>query len=80
MNIDHGFFHLFTALKSLRDNKNKSRFCQEPSELEERLPHINYSLLTSLPVHQRRYQQNSFRWERFGFGIAAGTACPDYNS
>ena len=80
MNTDYGFFQLFRALKSLRDNKNKSRFCEELSEVEERLPHINYSLLTSLPVHQRCYQQNRFRWKRFVFGIAASTACPDYNS
>jgi hypothetical protein len=80
MNTDYGFFQLFRALKSLRDNENKSRFCDEPSEVEERLPHINYSLLTSLPVHQQRYQQNPFRWERFYFGIAVGAACPDYNS
>jgi hypothetical protein len=80
MNTDYGFFHLFTALKSLRDNKNKSRFCEELSEVEEKLPHINYSLLTSLPVHQRCHQQNRFRWERFDFGIAASITCPDYNS
>jgi hypothetical protein len=80
MNTDYGFFQLFRALKSLRDNKNKSGFCDEPSEVEERLPQINYCLLTSLPVHQQRYQQNSIRWERFDFGIAASTACPDYNS
>jgi hypothetical protein len=80
MNTDYGFFQLFRALKSLRDNKNKSGFCDEPSEVEERLPQINYCLLTSLPVHQQRCQQSSIRWERFDFGIAASTACPDYNS
>jgi hypothetical protein len=80
MNTDYGFFHLFTALKSLRENKNKSRFCEKLSEVEEKLPHINYSLLTSLPVHQRCHQQNRFRWERFDFGIAASITCPDYNS
>ena len=80
MNTDYGFFQLFRALKSLRDSQNKSRFCEESSEVEEGLPQINYSLLTSLPVHQQRYQQNSFRRERFDFGIAAGTARPDYNS
>jgi hypothetical protein len=80
MNTDYSFFHLFTALKSLRDNKNKSRSCKELSGVEEMLPHINYSLLASLPVHQRCCQQNPFRWERFDFGIAASTVCPDYNS
>jgi hypothetical protein len=80
MNTDYGFFQLFRALKSLRDNKNKWRFCEKPSEVEEGLPQINYWLLTSLPVHQQRYQQNSFRWERCDFGVTAGTACPDYNS
>src|SRR5579864_5174503 len=80
MNTDYGFFQLFRALKSLRDNKNKWRFCEEPSGVEEGLPQINYWLLTSLPVHQQRNQQNSFRWERFDFGVAACTACPDYNS
>jgi hypothetical protein len=80
MNTDYGFFQLFRALKSLRDNKNKWGFPEERSEVEEGLPQINYRLLTSLPVHQQRYQQNSFRWERFDFGVTAGTACPDYNS
>jgi hypothetical protein len=80
MNIDYGFLQLSTALKSLGDKKNKSTFCEASSEPEDRLPHINYLLLTSPPLHQRRYQQNSFRWERCDFGIAAGTACPDYNS
>jgi hypothetical protein len=80
MNTDYGFFQLFRALKSLRDNQNKSRFCEEPSEVEEVLPQINYWLLTSLPVHQQRYQQSSFRWERLDSGIAAGTARPDCNS
>jgi hypothetical protein len=80
MNTDYGFFHLFRALKSVRDDKNKSRFCEEASEVEEKLPHINYSLLTSLPVHRQRYHQNSFRRQRFDFGIAASNACPDYNS
>ena len=80
MNTDYGFFQLFRALKSLRDNKNESAFCDEPSEVEEALPPIKYSLLTSLPVLPPRCQQNSFRWERFDFGIAAGTARPDYNS
>ena len=80
MNTDYGFFQLFRALKSLRDNKDKSSCCEEPSEVEERLPQINCCLLTSLPVHQERYQTTSFRWERFDFGIAATSACPDYNS
>jgi hypothetical protein len=80
MNTDYGFFHLLRVLQSLRDSKNKSRFCEEPSEIAEKLPRINYWMLTSLPVRQQCCQGNSFRWERFDFGIAAGTACPDYNS
>jgi hypothetical protein len=77
MNTDYGFFHLFNALRSLRDNKNKSRFCEEPSEVEEKLPQINYPLLASLPIHQQRYQQHPFRWECLDFGIATSSQCPD---
>jgi hypothetical protein len=65
MNTDYGFFQLFRALKSLRDNQNKSRFCEEPSEVEEVLPQINYWLLTSLPVHQQRYTNRA----RFGGSV-----------
>jgi hypothetical protein len=77
MNTDYGFFHLFRALQSLHDNKIESRFCEAPSEVEERLPQINYSVLTSLPVHQQRYHQYPFRLKRFDLGIAASTQCPD---
>jgi len=77
MNTDYGFFHLFRALRSLHENKIKSRFCEAPSEVEERLPQIDYSVLTSLPVHQQRYQPHPFRRERFDLGIAASTQCPD---
>jgi len=52
-------------------------FCETPSEVEEKLPPINYSVLTSLPVHQQRYRQHPFRWERFDLGISARTQCPD---
>jgi hypothetical protein len=81
MNTEYGFhFHLFGVLKCLRHYKIESRFCEEPSEVEEKLPQINYSLLTSLPIDQPRYQQRPFRWEGFAFEMAANTACPDYNS
>jgi hypothetical protein len=79
MNTDYGFFHLFSALRSLRENKIKSRFCEAPSEVEEKLPQINYSVLTSLPVHQQRYEQHPFRRKRFDLGISARTQCPDYS-
>ncbi len=79
MNADYGFFHLFRALRSLHDNKNKSRFCEEPSEVEEKLPQINYPLLASLTIRQQRYQQHPFRRECFDLGIAARTQCPDYS-
>ncbi|HEY4815426.1 MAG TPA: hypothetical protein VIH58_12145 [Chthoniobacterales bacterium] len=77
MNTDYGFFHLFRALRSLSENKIKSPFGEAPSEVEEKLLPINYSVLTSLPVHQQRYRQHPFRWERFDLGISARTQCPD---
>jgi hypothetical protein len=79
MNTDYGFFHLFRALQSLRENKSKSRFYEMPSEVEEKLPEINYTLLTSLPIPQQRCQPYPFRWQRFDLGIAANTQCPDYS-
>jgi hypothetical protein len=75
MNTDYGFFHLFRALKSLRDNQTKPAFCEEPSGVEEKLPQINYSLLTSLPMHQQHYQERLFCWRRFDLG-AATSQCP----
>jgi hypothetical protein len=79
MNTDYGFFHLFRALRSLSENKIKSPFGEAPSEVEEKLLPINYSVLTSLPAHQQRYQPHPFRWECFDLGIAARTECPDYS-
>ena len=80
MNTDYGFFQLFRALKSLRDNQTESALAVERSAVEEALPHINYALLRSLPVHQQRYEQPRFRWERFYLGIVRTCQCPDYNS
>jgi hypothetical protein len=81
MNTDYGFhFHLFCVLKCLRHYKIEQRFCERSSEVQEKLPQINYSLLTSLPTNQPRYRQHPFRWKGFAFEMAASTACPDYNS
>jgi hypothetical protein len=65
MNTDSGFFHLFNALKSLRDNKTQWAVPESRFEVEKQLPKINYSLLTGQPVQPRRYQQRALRWERF---------------
>jgi hypothetical protein len=70
MNIDYGFFQLFRALKSLRDNKIGPESGEERSAIEQKLPHINYSLLRSVTVHQYRYQWPPFRSERFPVGMA----------
>ncbi|MBV9874477.1 MAG: hypothetical protein JO025_07090 [Verrucomicrobia bacterium] len=72
MNVDYGFSQLFTALKSVRDND--AAWVEEGSVIEQKLPHINYSLLRSLNVHQYRYQPSAVRPERFHIGIA--TALP----
>jgi len=80
MNTDYGFFHLFRALESLRHNKNRSRFCEPPSEVEKELPQINYSVLMSLPTNQQRYEKHPFGQERFEVGLAACAQCSDYNS
>jgi hypothetical protein len=79
MNPDYGFFNLFRALNSLRDHHKRPDFGDQPSAVEEKLPQINYSLLTTLPTHQR-YQEHLFRREHFYVGLAARTRCPDYNS
>jgi hypothetical protein len=75
MNVDYGFSQLFTALKALRDNE--PAWGEEGSVIEQKLPHINYSLLRSLNVHQYRYQQSSFRPECFHLGIATTCQCLD---
>ena len=77
MNTDYGFFQLFRALKSLRDNQIEPALAEERSAVEEALPHINYALLRNLPVHQQRYQQPRFRWERFDLGVARTCQCSD---
>ena len=58
MNTDYGFFQLFRALKSLRDNRIEPALGEVRPEVEEKLPQINFSLLTSLPGHQRRFQRH----------------------
>lgn len=78
MNIDYGFFHLFKALKSLRDKKTEPALAEErAANCEQKLPHIDYSELRSLTVHEHRYQQHPFRSERFHLGIATTCQCPD---
>jgi hypothetical protein len=78
MNIDYGFFHLFRALKSLRDNQTEPSLGDErAANCEQKLPNINYSLLRNLAIHQHRYQQPPFRSELFDLGIAATCQCPD---
>jgi len=78
MNIDYGFFQLFRALKSLRDNRTEPALGEErAANCEQELPHINYSLLRNLTVHEHQYQQRRFRSERFHLGIATTWQCPD---
>jgi hypothetical protein len=69
MNIDYGFFQLFRALKSLRDNKTGPALGEEGTAIEQKLPHVNYSLLRSLTVHQYRYQQPRFVRSVFILGL-----------
>jgi glutaredoxin-related protein len=71
MNIDYGFFHLFKALQSLRPDKTQSALPESRSEVEVTLPKINYSLLGSQPVQQRRCQQRALRWQQFELMNAA---------
>jgi hypothetical protein len=77
MNTDYGFFQLFRELKPPRDNQTKPALCEERPTVEEKLPQINCSLLTSLPVHSQRYQQHPCGWERFDLGIARACQCAD---
>jgi len=70
MNTDCGFFHLFRALKSLQNNKPKSGLPESRSQVEVKLPQIDYSLLTSQPVPEERCQQRALRWDRFGLQTA----------
>jgi hypothetical protein len=74
MNTDYGFFHLFKALQSLRPNNIQSAFPESRSEVEVTLPKINYSLLGSQSVQQRRCQQRALRWQQFELmnTVAAG--------
>jgi hypothetical protein len=70
MNIDYGFFQLFSVLKSLRDNRAEAALSEQRAAIGQKVPHINYSLLRNLTVHQYRYQRPPFRPERFHPGIA----------
>jgi hypothetical protein len=70
MNIDYGFFQFSRALKSVRDNKTEQALGEGRAAIEQKLPHIDYSLLRSLTVHQYRYRRPPFRSERFHLGIA----------
>lgn len=70
MNTDYGLFHLFKALKSLQDHKPESGLPESRSRVEVKLPQIDYSLLTSQPVPEQRYQQRALRWDRFGLQTA----------
>jgi hypothetical protein len=81
MNTDYGFtFHLFGVLKCLRHYKIESRFGEEASEVQEKLPQINYALLKSLPISRPCYREHPFRRKGFAFEIVPSAACPDYNS
>jgi len=77
MNTDYGFFQLYRALNSLRVNETEPTFGEERSAVEVELPHIDYSLLRNLPIHQLCYQQPRFRWKGFDLGIAATCHCAD---
>jgi hypothetical protein len=77
MNIDYGFFHLFRALNALRDNKTERARGEGRAAIEQKLPHVNYSLLRNLTIYHHRYQQPCFRSQRFHLGIAATCQCPD---
>jgi hypothetical protein len=70
MNTDYGLFHLFKALKSLQPNNPESGRPESRSQVEVKLPQIDYSLLTSQVVPEQRYQQRAFRWDRFGLQTA----------
>jgi hypothetical protein len=71
MNIDYGFFHLFKALQSLPENKTKSAFPEPRSEVEVKLPQIDYSQLTHQPFPEQHCQQRALRWDRFNLQTAA---------
>jgi hypothetical protein len=77
MNTDYGFFHLFRALRSLRDNETEPALSEVRSTVEEKLPQINYSLLMSRPAHLQRRQLNPFCWVCFDFRLAATSQCPE---
>ena len=70
MNIDYGFFHLFKALKSLQSNKPESTLPESRSQVELKLPPIDYPLLTSQPDSEQCCQQRALRWDRFGLQTA----------
>jgi len=53
MNTEHGFFHLFETLTSLRYNKTKPASSELGPEVE--LPKIDFSLLTSAPIQYGRH-------------------------
>jgi hypothetical protein len=60
MNIEHGFFHLFETLSSLRNSITKPA----SSEVETRLPKLDYSLLTSVAIHYGRHGPHELRLDR----------------
>jgi hypothetical protein len=57
MNTEHGFFHLFETLSSLQNSKTKP----VSSEIETELPKLDYSLLTSVPIHYGSHRQDELR-------------------
>jgi hypothetical protein len=70
MNADYGFLHLFNALKSLQENKTRSAYPEPRSEVEVKLPQIDYSLLTHQPFPGQRCQLRTLRWDRLNLQTA----------
>jgi hypothetical protein len=54
MNIDYGFFHLLTALRSMRNSNSFDQIQESPSAVEPKLPDIDHSLLRRTFLHQDR--------------------------
>jgi hypothetical protein len=54
MNIDCGFFHLLTALRSMRNGNSFAQAQESPSAVEPELPDIDHSLLSRTILQQDR--------------------------
>jgi hypothetical protein len=64
MNTEHGLFYLIETLSSLRNGETKPASDEVSSEVETKLPKLDYSLLTRRPAPLREGDTMVVLWQR----------------